>query len=59
MEWIGGDMIRVKLTENYTGFNIQGTFDDFYELYAAISHFIGFEKKIRRKFRGDIVYASI
>lgn len=52
-------MIRVKLTENYTGFNIQGTFDDFYELYDAISHFIGFEKKIRRKFRGNIVYASI
>lgn len=37
-------MIRVKLTKNYVGFNIQGTFDDFYELYDAISYFIGFEK---------------
>mgnify|MGYP001008903240 FL=1 len=37
-------MIRVKLTENYLGFNIQGTFDDFYELYDAISYFIGFEE---------------
>lgn len=37
-------MIRVKLTENYLGFNIQGTFDDFYELYDAICYFIGFEK---------------
>ena len=37
-------MIRITLTENYTGFNIQGTFDDFYELYDAISHFVGFER---------------
>lgn len=37
-------MIRVKLTKNYTGFNIQGTFDDFYELYDAISYFVGFEE---------------
>ena len=37
-------MIRVKLTENYLGFNIQGTYDDFYELYDAICYFIGFEK---------------
>ena len=29
-------MIKVKLTSNYTGFNIEGTFDDFYELYDNI-----------------------
>ena len=29
-------MIKVKLTQNYTGFNIEGTFDDLYELYDNI-----------------------
>lgn len=36
-------MIKVKLTPNYTGFNIEGTFDDFYELYDNISYFLGIE----------------
>ena len=29
-------MIKVKLTQNYTGFNIEGTFDDLHELYDNI-----------------------
>lgn len=33
-------MIKVKLTENYTGFNIEGTYDDFYELYDCVHHFL-------------------
>lgn len=37
-------MIKVKLTQNYTGFNIEGTFDDFYELYDNIDYFLGFEE---------------
>ena len=37
-------MIKVKLTPNYTGFNIEGTFDDFYELYDNISYFLGIEE---------------
>ncbi len=37
-------MIKVKLTQNYTGFNIEGTFDDFYELYDNISYFLGIEE---------------
>lgn len=37
-------MIKVKLTPNYTGFNIKGTFDDFYELYDNISYFLGIEE---------------
>ncbi len=37
-------MIRVKLTENYTGFNIEGTFDDFNELYDSIYYFLGWEE---------------
>lgn len=37
-------MIKVKLTPNYTGFNIEGTFDDFYELYDSISYFLGIEE---------------
>lgn len=37
-------MIKVKLTQNYTGFNIEGTFDDFYELYDSISYFLGIEE---------------
>lgn len=38
-------MIKVKLTPNYTGFNIEGTFDDFYELYDSISYFLGIEER--------------
>ena len=37
-------MIKVKLTQNYTGFNIEGTFDDFYELYDNINYFLGIEE---------------
>ncbi len=37
-------MIKVKLTENYTGVNIVGTFDDFYELYGSINYFLGYEE---------------
>lgn len=37
-------MIKVKLTENYTGFNIEGTFDDFYELYDNIDSFLPIEE---------------
>lgn len=37
-------MIKVKLTSNYTGFDIEGTFNDFYELYNNISYFIGVEE---------------
>ena len=37
-------MIKVKLTQNYTGFNIEGTFDDFYELYDNIDYFLGIEE---------------
>ena len=37
-------MIKVKLTPNYTGFNIEGTFDDFYELYDSIDYFLGYEE---------------
>lgn len=37
-------MIKVKLTPDYTGFNIEGTFDDFYELYDNISYFLGIEE---------------
>ena len=37
-------MIKVKLTSNYTGFNIEGTFDDFYELYDNIDYFLGVEE---------------
>ncbi len=37
-------MIKIKLTQNYTGFNIEGTFDDFYELYDNISYFLGIEE---------------
>ncbi len=37
-------MIKVKLTKNYTGFNIEGTFDDLYELYDNISYFLGIEE---------------
>ena len=37
-------MIKVKLTPNHTGFNIEGTFDDFYELYDNISYFLGIEE---------------
>ena len=37
-------MIKIKLTPNYTGFNIEGTFDDFYELYDNISYFLGIEE---------------
>ncbi len=38
-------MIKVKLTQNYTGFNNEGTtFDDFYELYDNISYFLGIEE---------------
>lgn len=37
-------MIKVKLTQNYAGFNIEGTFDDFYELYDSISYFLGVEE---------------
>ena len=33
-------MIKVKLTQNYTGFNIEGTFDDLYELYDNIDYFL-------------------
>ena len=37
-------MIKIKLTPNYTGFNIEGTFDDFYELYDNIDYFLGVEE---------------
>lgn len=37
-------MIKVKLTQNYAGFNIEGTFDDFYELYDNIDYFVGYEE---------------
>lgn len=37
-------MIKVKLTQNYVGFNIEGTFDDFYELYDNINYFLGYEE---------------
>ena len=37
-------MIKVKLTPNYAGFNIAGTFDDFYGLYDSISYFLGIEQ---------------
>ena len=37
-------MIKVKLTQNYTGFNIEGTFDDLYELYDNIDYFLGLEE---------------
>ena len=37
-------MIKVKLTQNYAGFNIEGTFDDFYELYDNIDYFLGIEE---------------
>lgn len=37
-------MIKIKLTENFVGFNIVGTFDDFYELYDNISNFLGIEE---------------
>lgn len=37
-------MIKVKLTQNYAGFNIEGTFNDFYELYDNISYFLGVEE---------------
>lgn len=37
-------MIKVKLTQNYTGFNIEGTFDDLYELYDNINCFLGIEE---------------
>ena len=37
-------MIKIKLTQNYTGFNIEGTFDDFYELYDNIDYFLGIEE---------------
>ena len=38
-------MIDVKLTENYTGFIISGSYDDFSELYDSINSFIEFEYK--------------
>lgn len=37
-------MIKVKLTQNYTGFNIEGTFDDLHELYDNIDYFLGLEE---------------
>ena len=37
-------MIKVKLTQNYSGFNIEWTFYDFYELYDSISYFLGIEE---------------
>ena len=37
-------MIKVKLTKNYTGFNIEGTFDDFYKLYENIYSILGYEQ---------------
>ena len=37
-------MIKVKLTKNYTGFHIEGTFDDFNELYDNINYFLGYEE---------------
>ena len=37
-------MIKVNLTPDYTGFNIVGTCDDFYELYDNISYFLGIEE---------------
>lgn len=33
-------MIKVKLTKNYTGFEISGTYNDFNELYDALRTFI-------------------
>lgn len=36
-------MIKVKLTKNYTGFNIEGRFDDFYKLYENIYSILGYE----------------
>ena len=33
-------MIKVKLTQNYTGFNIEGTFDDFYEFMTILIIFL-------------------
>ena len=37
-------MLKVKLTQNYTGFNIEGTFDDLYELYDNIDYFLSIEE---------------
>lgn len=37
-------MIKVKLTENYTGFNIEGTYYDFNELYDSIFNVVGYEE---------------
>lgn len=37
-------MIKVKLTENYGGFYIEGTYDDFNELYDSIYEIIGGEE---------------
>ena len=37
-------MIKVKLTENYTGFNIEGTCYDFNELYDSIFNVVGYEE---------------
>ena len=37
-------MIKIKLTENYTGFHIEGTYDDFNELYDSIDSFLDSEK---------------
>lgn len=33
-------MIKVTLTENYAGFQIEGSYDDFNELYDSINHFL-------------------
>lgn len=39
-------MIKVKLTENYTGFNIEGTYDDLNELYDSISYVLDKEEYV-------------
>ena len=51
-------MIKVKLTPNYTGFNIEGTFDDFYELYDNISYFFDDMFKIEDSFPAEVEAAG-